>query len=70
MKAKVVSDFGSMLNIRSKPNVSSKIVDRIEVGTIVEVKKYGLTWSTIIHNGKTGNIMNSFLVFGDEENKR
>ena len=69
MKARVNSDFGSILNMRSNSDVKSEIIDRIEVGEYVEVQRRNKEWSVIKHNGKSGYLMNQFLVFGEKDGR-
>ena len=64
-KAQVYSYCTSMINMRSKSNSNSSIVERISVGTIVDIKKRNKVWSVVEYNGKSGYIMNQFLVFGE-----
>ena len=66
-KARVNSDCSSMINMRMKSKTDSPIAERIPVGTYVEVSKRNKDWSNINYNGKTGYIMNQFLVFGEKE---
>ena len=65
--ARIHSDCTSMINIREKSNVSSPIVARVAVGSIVQIKKQNKEWSIVSHNGKTGYVMNQFLVFGESK---
>ena len=63
------SDCSSVINMREESDISSSVSERIPTDTIVDVKKRNKEWSCIQFNGKTGYIMNRFLVFGEKDGK-
>lgn len=64
-KATVHADQGSSVNLREKPSTASALVARVPVGTVVDVTEKGDSWSKIKYNGKTGYMMNQFLIYGE-----
>ncbi len=60
----VTADSGNTVNRRTKPDASAPILDRIKVGTQVQVVATDGTWSTVQHDGATGYMMTRFLTTG------
>lgn len=64
--ARVVSENGGKVNLRSKPSTGSTVLDRLPVGTMVEVTaEVDGTWSKVVCGGKTGYMMTNFLQADD-----
>lgn len=60
--ARVVSDNGGKVNLRAKPSTGSTVLNRLPVGTLVEVTdEVDGTWSKVVCDGKAGYMMNNFL---------
>jgi len=66
IKARVNSDISSIINMREKSDTESHVVERVPVGTYIEVVRRNKIWSNVRYNGKTGHIMNQFLVYGEK----
>ena len=57
----VTAESGSTVNRRTRPETSAPILDRIKVGTQVQVLATDGTWSTVQFDGATGYMMSKFL---------
>ena len=51
------------VNLRTRPSVLSKLIDRIPCGDTVEVLDYDDTWSRVRWDKQTGYVMTKFLLF-------
>lgn len=67
MKARIITNFGGIVNIRSEANTSSPVIERIRKGMIVDVVDRGEEWSQILFDEKTGYVINQFIVFGEKD---
>jgi len=61
MQGKVVATSGSTVNLRTKPSTSAALVDRIPIGTDVDIIEYGTDWCLVEALGKTGYMMTQFI---------
>lgn len=61
-QAKVQAKSGSTVNMRSGPSTSNGVVVRVATGQIVDVTSVSGDWSAITWNGKSGYMMNEYLV--------
>lgn len=57
---------GKTVNLRARPSTSAQLVDRVPVGTVVQVAETARNdknerWSRVTANGKTGYMMAEFL---------
>lgn len=64
--AVVYAANGKTVNLRSRPNTSAQLVDRVPVGTVVQVAETARNdknerWSRVTVNGKTGYMMADYL---------
>lgn len=57
----VVADSGSTVNLRTRPDSGAKLLDRIPVGTQVQVLTISGGWATVQHDGLTGYMMDKYL---------
>ena len=57
---------GIPINLRKAPSRAAALVDRVPVGEEVEVLSHEDEWSKVRWNGKTGWMMNDFLIFEEE----
>lgn len=57
----IYSSNGGSVNMRSKASTSSKLVDRLLVGTKVTVLSKGTYWSEIKYGSKTGYVRTVYL---------
>ena len=60
-QATVTAPSGSTVNLRAKPQAGSALVERIAVGTVVEVLSDSGSWTQVKAGGKTGYMMTVFL---------
>ena len=60
-QAKVVALSGSTVNMRKTPTLRGALLDRIPIGTIVEIKEPGEEWCKIKYGIKIGYMMAKFL---------
>lgn len=68
--AVVVADSGSTVNLRRTPSLKGALIDRVPLGTTVEITDPGEEWATIIYKNKKGYMMAKFLdVCGDGKGK-
>lgn len=61
MTAKVTAANGKPVNMRQRPITTSALVDRVPVGTEVDVLSHDEDWAKIRHKGATGYMMTKFL---------
>ena len=64
----VVADKGSTVNMRKKPDINSPLVERVPIGTIVDILDYGADWCKIAYTDSAkarwvGYMMTQFLDF-------
>lgn len=60
--ARVHTD-GKKLNVRSRPDKNSQVIDSLTDGTIVPVESIpGSEWTKVLVNRKTGYCMSKYLV--------
>ena len=52
------------VNLREKPEKTSKVLAQIPYHTTLEVEYVDSTWSKTVYNGKTGYVMTEFLSSG------
>lgn len=64
--AKVNTASGS-LNMRINPDSNSEVIKTIPKGTIVLVNQRGDKWSSVTYSGISGFVMNSFLLYPEQE---
>ena len=64
--ATVTAPTGSTVNMRKQPSMSAALVERVPVGSTVEVMEQGELWHHIRWKGKTGYMMCAFLVIDEE----
>ena len=60
-QAKVTAESGSTVNFRKTPSLRGALIDRIKLGTIVEIVEPGEEWCKIKYGKKTGYMMAKFL---------
>jgi hypothetical protein len=60
-QATVTAPSGSTVNLRTKPSSSSALVERISIGTVVDVFGDSGSWTKVKAGGKTGYMMTVFL---------
>ena len=58
----VKTDNKGTLNLREVPSSSGKVLARIPYGTKLETSQLDADWSKTTYDGKTGYVMNKFLV--------
>ena len=64
--AVVVAESGSTVNLRRSPSLKGALIDRVPLGTTVEITDPGEEWATIIYKNKKGYMMAKFLdICGD-----
>lgn len=61
MTASVYADSGGTVNMRASQSSKGKLIEKVPVGTEVEVLEFGDTWSRIRYGSKTGFMMNKYL---------
>jgi len=66
MTAKVYANSGSTVNMRTNPDLKSKVVVQVPIGSVVEVINKGVEWSEIKCNNSTGYMMMKYLRFNKE----
>lgn len=68
--AVVVAESGSTVNLRRSPSLKGALIDRVPLGTTVEITDPGEEWATIIYKNKKGYMMAKFLdICGDGKGK-
>lgn len=69
-KAVVVADSGSTVNFRKTPSLRGALIERIPIGTIVEIVSPGEEWASVIYKKTTGYMMAKYLdIIGDGKGK-
>ena len=58
----VRTDNKGTLNLRAEPSSTGEVLARIPYGTKLETSQLNATWSKTTYDGKTGYVMNKFLV--------
>ena len=66
MTAKVYASSGSTVNMRTSPDLKSKLIVQVPVGSTVEVINKGVEWSEIKYNNATGYMMMKFLHINEQ----
>jgi len=61
--ATVYAKSGQTVNMRSKPNKSASIGERVPIGKTVDVLEKGTDWCRVKYKDKTGYMMTEFLKF-------
>lgn len=61
MQGIVTAMSGSTVNLRIKPAINASLVDRIPIGTGVDILEYGPDWSKVDAGGKIGWMMTQFI---------
>ena len=57
----VTAPSGSTVNLRVRANASSALVERVPIGTVVEILGTGSKWSKVKYGSKAGYMMTEFL---------
>ena len=57
----VTAPSGSTVNLRVRANASSARLERVPIGTVVEILGTGSKWSKVKYGSKTGYMMTEFL---------
>lgn len=57
----VTAANGKPVNMRKGPKTTAALVDRVPVGTEVEVKSYDESWAQIVYKGAVGYMMTKYL---------
>ena len=60
-QAKLVAPSGKTVNLRKTPSLRGALIDRIPLGTIIEVTQPGEEWCKVKWGKKTGYMMAKFL---------
>ena len=69
-RAVVVAESGRTVNFRRTPSLRGALIDRIPLGTTVEIVAPGEEWATIKYRNVTGYMMAKFLdIIGDGKGK-
>lgn len=55
------------VNLRAKASTNVKVIDRVPCGEVVEILKYGDTWSKVRWKKKAGYMMSKYLLFDEED---
>ena len=58
----VRTDNKGTLNLRDEPSSRGRVLARIPYGTKLETTQLDANWSKTMYDGKTGYVMNKFLV--------
>ena len=66
MQGKVAAESGSTVNLRKEPSTSAALVDKIPVGTEIDIIEYGTDWCRVEALGKTGWMMTQFIQMDGE----
>ncbi|MBR3873973.1 MAG: SH3 domain-containing protein, partial [Clostridia bacterium] len=66
--ATITSTNGYGVRLREGPSKAYNPLGTYDVGTTVQVLQSGTTWSQIVVGGKTGWMLNEFLIFGTTGN--
>ncbi len=57
----VTADSGTTVNLRVRANTSAALVERVPIGSMVEILGTGNKWAKVHWGTKTGYMMNQFL---------
>ncbi len=60
-QAKLVAPSGKTVNLRRTPSLKGALIDRVPLGTIVEITQPGEEWCKVKWGKKTGYMMAKFL---------
>lgn len=60
-QAKLVAPSGKTVNLRKTPSLRGALIDRIPLGTVIEVTQPGEEWCKVKWGKKTGYMMAKFL---------
>lgn len=63
----VKADSGSTVNLRIRANTSAALVERVPIGSTVEVLGTGSKWSKVKYGTKAGYMMTKFLITEEEK---
>lgn len=61
----VTAPSGSTVNLRSAPSATAKLIDRLPVGSLVDVLEDFGEWMKISKGGKTGYMMSNYLEYSN-----
>lgn len=64
-KATVHAPAGATVNMRTKPKMDAPLVERVPVGSQVEIESESSNWAYIHYGSKVGYMMTDFLLVGD-----
>lgn len=67
MTARVFAESGGTVNLRASASTSGALVIRVPVGSEVCILSSEGNWSRVQYAGKSGYMMNEFLIMDDEE---
>ena len=59
--ARTIAESGSTVNMRRSPSFAAPLLERVPIGSRVEVLTEGAEWTKVKYKGKTGYILNAFL---------
>ncbi len=62
----VKADSGSTVNLRIRANTSAALVERVPIGSVVEILGTGSKWAKVKYGTKAGYMMTKFLVTEEE----
>ncbi len=62
----VKADSGSTVNLRIRANASAALVERVPIGSVVEILGTGSKWAKVKYGTKAGYMMTKFLVMEEE----
>lgn len=63
LTATVIAPKGSTVNMRAKPSKKAKILERVNIGTVLMVSSYKKDWCYVRHGKQMGYMMTEFLSF-------
>jgi hypothetical protein len=61
-QATVKASSGSTVRMRTGAGTNFAVAASVPIGKVVDVIEHGAEWDRIVYNGKTGYMMNKFLV--------
>lgn len=64
-KATVHAPAGATVNMRTRPKMDAPLVERVPVGSQVEIESESSNWAYIHYGSKVGYMMTDFLLVGD-----
>lgn len=67
LTATVFAETGKTVNLRKSPSMGSALVERVPVGSVVEVLSYGESWCNVKYRWFKGFMMTAFLIFEETE---